>query len=128
LLKDVLDGNDWAFSGISYEPIIEEDGREHVTFGGQSIVGIKYHCGINWDSCVKLFSDYKVMKWLYLHGYDVGEAIDFGRMFEERDELEVAVKRKDQLIKDLYQTIKKCGEKYPRYEKFVEKCVEEIKV
>lgn len=68
------DENDRYFIDISHEPHINEDGKQHITFGGRSIIGIQYHNGQ--DRCILHFDNTKAILWLYKNGYDILEQLE----------------------------------------------------
>ena len=56
-------------TGLSFDPILTPDGGEQITFGGKSLIGIKYHNGQ--DYCLLPFDDTKVIFWLYQHNFEI---------------------------------------------------------
>jgi hypothetical protein len=62
------------FLKISFEPVLNKDGHEQVSFSGRSIVGIQYHNGQ--DNCILHFNNTKVVLWLYKNGYDVTQYLE----------------------------------------------------
>ena len=114
ILKECVDHDDWVYSKLSFDPVIDKDGHQQVTFSGDSIVGIIYKSGPNYDSCLKSFNDLKVMKWLAIHNYDISELFDQrisgeaedekyrDKFFEERDEMVKEISRKKDLISDMW--------------------------
>ena len=37
--------DDYWFQKLSFEPVITEDGKQQISFGGRSIIGIEFHDG-----------------------------------------------------------------------------------
>jgi hypothetical protein len=62
------------FTGLSFEPVISEDGMQQITFTGRSIIGIKYHNAQ--DNCLLHFDNHKVILWLYKNGYDITDFLE----------------------------------------------------
>ena len=52
------DENYW-FKKLSFEPVITEDGKQQITFGGRSIIGIEFHDGQ--DNCILHFDNSKAV-------------------------------------------------------------------
>lgn len=65
---------DFHFMDLSFEPEINEDGTQNVTFGMRSIIGIKFHNGQ--DNCILHFDNSKVVLWLYKNDYDILEFLE----------------------------------------------------
>jgi hypothetical protein len=115
------------FLGISHEPIIEEDGRQQITFGGRSIVGIQYYNGQ--DRCTLHFDHTKAVLWLYKNGFDITELLETNAyMSEMESDFDNALfevyylskgvdfskpEVKENCTVDYYK--KKCGEIYQEY-------------
>lgn len=82
ILKFVYPNNkDNYFVGLSFEPVIEEDGSQQITFGCRPVVGIKYHNGH--DNCILHFDDTKVVLWLYKNGYDITDFLEVNSVYSE---------------------------------------------
>lgn len=73
ILAYVYPTNDYWFTGLSFDPVVTPDGRQQITFGGRSIIGIKYHNGQ--DNCILHFDNTKIINWLYKHGFDISEQL-----------------------------------------------------
>lgn len=58
------------FEEVSFERKIEEDGKEQVTWSGQSLIGIKYR-NDNGDGCMIFFEDLRFVKWAHEKGFDI---------------------------------------------------------
>ena len=76
------DKDNW-FRKLSFEPKITEDGKQQVTFGMRSIIGIEYHNGQ--DNCILHFDNTKVVLWLYKNGYDVTELLEANSYLSEME-------------------------------------------
>jgi hypothetical protein len=76
------DKDNW-FRKLSFEPKITEDGKQQVTFGMRSIIGIEYHNGQ--DNCILHFDNTKVVLWLYKNGYDVTELLKANSYLSEME-------------------------------------------
>jgi hypothetical protein len=71
------------FKKLSFEPVIEEDGSQRVTFGMRSIIGIEYHNGQ--DNCILHFDNTKVVLWLYKNGYDITDFLEANSYLSEME-------------------------------------------
>ena len=71
------------FKKLSFEPKITEDGKQQITFGMRSIIGIEYHNGQ--DNCILHFDNTKVVLWLYRNGYDISELLEANSHFSEME-------------------------------------------
>lgn len=71
------------FKKLSFEPVIEKDGSQRVTFGMRSIIGIEYHNGQ--DNCILHFDNTKVVLWLYKNGYDVADLLEANSHYSEME-------------------------------------------
>jgi len=76
------DKDNW-FRKLSFEPKITDDGKQQVTFGMRSIIGIEYHNGK--DNCILHFDNTKVVLWLYKNGYDVTELLEANSYLSEME-------------------------------------------
>ena len=72
------------FKKLSFEPVIEADGSQRVTFGMRSIIGIEYHNGQ--DNCILHFDNTKVVLWLYKNGYDITDFLEANSYLSEMEE------------------------------------------
>lgn len=71
------------FRGLSLKPVIDEEGRQQVTFGMRPIIGIQYHNGQ--DNCILHFDNTKVVLWLYKNGYDITDMLEMNSHFSEME-------------------------------------------
>ena len=71
------------FRKLSFEPKITEDGKQQVTFGMRSIIGIEYHNGQ--DNCILHFDNTRVVLWLYKNGYDITELLEANSYLSEME-------------------------------------------
>jgi hypothetical protein len=76
------DKDKW-FRKLSFEPKINEDGSQQVTFGMRSIIGIEYHNGQ--DNCILHFDNTRVVLWLYKNGYDIIELLESNSYLSEME-------------------------------------------
>lgn len=74
ILEFVYPKKDYWFTGLSFEPIVDEQGRQQMTFGFRSIIGIKFHDGQ--DNCILHFDNTKAVLWLYKNGYEIEELLE----------------------------------------------------
>jgi queuine/archaeosine tRNA-ribosyltransferase len=68
--------DDGYFEKFSFEPIIDESGRQRITFGGGSIIGVCCRVGPMLDGSLIDFYNPKVMKYLYDNGFDISSLFD----------------------------------------------------
>jgi len=83
ILEFVYPGEKYHLRSISFEPVICEDGRQQLTFGLRSIIGIEYHNGQ--DKCILHFDNTKVVLWLYKNGYDILEQLETNKHLSEME-------------------------------------------
>lgn len=76
------DENYW-FKKLSFEPVITENGKQQITFGGRSIIGIEFHGGQ--DNCILHFDNSKAVLWLYKNGYDITELLEANSYFSQME-------------------------------------------
>ena len=76
------DKDNW-FRKLSFDPKITEDGKQQVTFGMRSIIGIEYHNGQ--DNCILHFDNTKVVLWLYKNEYDITELLEANSYLSEME-------------------------------------------
>jgi hypothetical protein len=76
------DENYW-FKKLSFEPVITENGKQQITFGGRSIIGIEFHDGQ--DNCILHFDNSKAVLWLYKNGYDITELLEANSYFSQME-------------------------------------------
>lgn len=82
---DENDHNSWAiFQNLSFEPKINDDGSQQVTFSMNPIIGIVYKNSHN-DTCVLHFNHTKVVLWLYNNGYDIKELLEQNAYLSEME-------------------------------------------
>lgn len=67
---------DFIIDELSFEPKIDEEGHQQITFSGESIIGICYRAGSNYDGYLLPFNELKVIKWLFNNGYDINDLLD----------------------------------------------------
>src|ERR1035437_3072833 len=83
ILEFVYPNKDNLFRELSFEPKITEDGRQQVTLGMRSIIGIEYHNGQ--DGCIIHFDNTKVVLWLYKNGYDITQLLETNSYLSEME-------------------------------------------
>ena len=71
------------FISIKHEPTITEDGRQQITLGGRSIIGIEYHNGQ--DRCILHFDHTKAVLWFYKNGYDITNLLERNSYLSEME-------------------------------------------
>lgn len=76
---------------ISFEPKLMGSGQQ-ITFSGESIIGICYRGGSHYDGYLMPFHNLKVIKWLYLNGFEISDLLDeaysrFDSLEKEFDEM-----------------------------------------
>jgi hypothetical protein len=76
------DENHW-FKKLSFEPVITENGKQQITFGGRLIIGIEFHNGQ--DNCILHFDNSKAVLWLYKNGYDITELLEANSYFSQME-------------------------------------------
>ena len=81
ILKFVYPNKWTGFQGISHKPVIDEEGRQQITFCGKPIIGIKY-LGEQ-DGYVLPFNNHKVVLWLYKHGYNIESLLEENKHTDE---------------------------------------------
>jgi hypothetical protein len=75
ILKFVYPNDEYNwFKKLSFEPVITENGKQQITFGGRSIIGIEFHNGQ--DNCILHFDNTKAVLWFYKNGYDITELLE----------------------------------------------------
>ena len=86
ILEFVYPEGNAYFDKIDFEPVTTGDGKMQLTFGMRPIVGISYR-NDNLDRCILHFDHSKVVLWLYKHGYDITEQLEYNKEFSstERD-------------------------------------------
>lgn len=72
----IENNDDFTFEKLCFEPTIDNDNSQRVTFSGEQIIGICYRAGINRDGFLIRFEEPKVMKYLYQHNYDITDMFD----------------------------------------------------
>jgi hypothetical protein len=85
ILKFVYPNDEYNwFKKLSFEPVITENGKQQITFGGRSIIGIEFHNGQ--DNCILHFDNAKVVLWLYKNGYDITELLEANSYFSQMEQ------------------------------------------
>jgi hypothetical protein len=84
ILKFVYPNDEYYwFKKLSFEPVITENGKQQITFGGRSIIGIEFHDGQ--DNCILHFDNSKAVLWLYKNGYDITELLEANSYFSQME-------------------------------------------
>jgi hypothetical protein len=85
ILKFVYpDDDDYWFQKLSFKPVITEDGKQQISFGGRPLIGIEFHNGQ--DNCILHFDNSKAVLWLYKNGYDITELLEANSYFSQMEQ------------------------------------------
>jgi len=102
------------FTGLSFEPVLDSDGKQQVTFSGfRPIVGILYHDGR--DNCILHFDNTMVVLWLYQHDYDITE-----QLITNQD-LSTMERKFDYMVSDIMSYLKEPD--IDKCKMYIEKCI-----
>jgi hypothetical protein len=74
----------YSYQNLKFEPTINKDGSQQITFGFRPIIGIMGHNGQ--DRTILHFDNTKVVLWLYKNGYDISDLLKINSGFSDMED------------------------------------------